>query len=132
MIDDEGRVVHEVVFAHPVERVWDAIVDADALARWLMPNDVAPQVGRRFQLDAGPPRGLIDAEVIALEPPHRVVWRWMLDGAVTTVTITLTATGTGTLLRLEHSDIPPEPRPRFDTGWVEKFDALAVVLAKSG
>jgi uncharacterized protein YndB with AHSA1/START domain len=135
MIDERGRVVHDVHFAHPIDRVWNALVDPDALAQWLMPNDFEPSVGRRFHFDAGPPRGRIDAEVIALEPPHRLVWRWMLDGAATTVTITLRADaegeGAGTALHLEHTDLPTELRPRFDSGWVEKFDDLAAGLGGS-
>jgi hypothetical protein len=32
------------------------------------------------------------------------------------------------LLHLEHADLPADPRPRFDSGWVEKFDSLALIL----
>ena len=129
MIDDEGGVVHEVRFAHPVERVWSAIVDPAALAQWLMPNDFEPRVGHRFHLDGGPPRGLVEAEVLDIDPPRRVQWRWMIDDVATTVTITLRADGDDTLLRLEHTDLPSDPRPRFDRGWVEKFDDLALLLS---
>ena len=128
MITDDGRIEHERHYPHPVERVWAALVDSDALARWLMPNDFVPTVGARFTFEAGPPRGTIDGQVVAVEPPHRMVWQWMLDGAATTVTITLRAVEGGTLLRLEHADVPDDPRPRFDGGWVEKFDALERVL----
>ena len=89
MIDDGGVVVHEVRFAHPVERVWSAIVDRAALAHWL------------------------------------------IDDVATTVTITLRADGDDTLLRLEHTELPSDPRPRFDRGWVEKFDDLALLLSEA-
>lgn len=129
MIDDDGRVVHEVRFAHPVERVWSAIVDRAALAQWLMPNDFEPRDGYRFHLDGGPPRGLVEAEVLGIDPPYRIQWLWMIDDVRTTVTITLRADGDETLLRLEHEDLPSDPRPRFDSGWVEKFDDLALLLS---
>ncbi len=128
MIDGQGRVVHDVRFAHPIERVWDAIADRAALAQWLMPNDFEPRVGHRFRLDAGPPRGFIEAEVVELERPHRIRWRWMIDDVATTVTITLRADGGDTLLHLEHADLPTDPRPRFDTGWVDKLRDLTTLL----
>ena len=128
MIDEDGQVVHEVRFAHPVERVWKAIVDPTALAQWLMPNDFEPTVGHHFQFEAGSPHGFFDVEVVALDPPRRIQWRWMIDGVATTVTITLRADGDATVLRLEHADLPSDPRPQFDTGWVEKFDSLQLML----
>ena len=132
MIDDDGNVVHELRFAHPVERVWAALVDSGALAQWLMPNDFEPVVGHRFRFDGGPEGGFFDVEVAELDPPHRLTWRWMIGGVATTVTITLradaAAAGPGTVLHLEHRDVPHDPRPNFDRGWVEKFDALALVL----
>ena len=131
MIDENGTVIHEVRFAHPVDRVWEAIVDRSALAQWLMPNDFEPRVGHRFHLDGGPPRGLVEAEVLDLDPPRRIQWRWMIDGIPTTVTITLRADAEGTLLRLEHTELPADPRPRFDSGWVEKFDSLDSLLRRT-
>jgi uncharacterized protein YndB with AHSA1/START domain len=128
MIGDNGDVVHEVRFAHPIDRVWNAIVDPEALARWLMANNFEPRVGHRFHFDAGPPRGRIEAEVLEIDAPHRIRWRWLLDGAATTVTITLRADGDATVLHLVHTDLPTDLRPKFDPGWIEKFDDLQLVL----
>ena len=73
----------------------------------------------------------IDAEVLEVDPPHRMQWRWVIDGAPTTVTITLRADGEATMLHLEHTDLLPDPRARFDTGWVDKFGDLATMLERS-
>jgi uncharacterized protein YndB with AHSA1/START domain len=130
VINEHGDVVHDVRFPHAVERVWDAISDPGALARWLMGNDFEPVVGHRFHFDAGPPRGLIDAEVLAIEPPTRLQMRWLLDDRATTVTITLLPDGDGTRLHLEHTGLNDVLRPKFDTGWVEKYENLELVLEK--
>ena len=131
MIDDRDCVVHDVRFSHPVERVWAALTDRDQLAQWLMPNEFEARVGHRFRFEAGPPRGDIEAEVLALDAPTRLQLRWMLDGVATTVTFTLTADGEGTRLHLEHAGITDASRSTFDGGWVEKFDDLAKALQEA-
>ena len=128
MIGENGDVVHEVRFAHPIDRVWNAIIEPAALAQWLMANDFEPRVGHRFHFDGGPPRGLIEAEVLEIDAPHRIRMRWMLDGAATTVTITLQADGDATVVHLVHTDLPTDLQPKFEPGWLEKFDALQLVL----
>jgi uncharacterized protein YndB with AHSA1/START domain len=128
VIDPQGRVVHDVHFPHPVERVWTALTDRAELAQWLMPNDFDARIGHSFRFEAGPPRGAIEAEVLAVDPPTRLQLRWMLDGVATTVTFTLEADGDGTRLHLEHAGIADESRTHFDSGWVEKFDDLAKLL----
>jgi len=35
----------EAVYDHPIERVWRAITDSQAIAQWLMKNDFEPRVG---------------------------------------------------------------------------------------
>jgi uncharacterized protein YndB with AHSA1/START domain len=128
MIASDGSVVHDVRFAHPIARVWNAIVDPDALAQWLMPNDFEPRVGHRFRFDAGMPIGYFDVEVVELDEPRRIRWRWMVDGAATTVTIDLRADGDGTVVHLVHSDLPTNRRAGFDSGWPEKFAGLELVF----
>jgi uncharacterized protein YndB with AHSA1/START domain len=42
MQSDADAIIHIVTYPHPIARVWFALTDADALARWLMPNDFRP------------------------------------------------------------------------------------------
>lgn len=96
-------LVFEVVYPHPVEKVWAAVTDSASLAKWLMRNDFEPTVGRKFQFRAKPVMGwsgVVDCEVLELEPPRRMVWRWKSDQIDTTVTITLDRVDGGTRLRL--------------------------------
>jgi uncharacterized protein YndB with AHSA1/START domain len=64
---------------HPPERVWRALTDAEALARWLMPNDFAPKVGHAFTMQTKPGPGfdaVVRCEVLELDAPRVMVWRW--------------------------------------------------------
>jgi uncharacterized protein YndB with AHSA1/START domain len=129
MIDGD-RVVQEHRYPHPVEAVWHALTDPDALAAWLMPNDFALVVGHRFRLDARPEFGFIDGEVLEVAPPTLLRCRWTVDGVPTTLTVRLQAEGDGTLLRLEQAGLGPEKGANFDGGWGEKLGRdLELVLA---
>jgi uncharacterized protein YndB with AHSA1/START domain len=132
MIQGES-VVHEVTYPYPPERVWRALVDPDELASWLMPNDFTPVVGRRFTMSCDP-YGTIQAEVVELDPPHKLSCRWLASFGETLVTMQLTPTEGGTRLRVEHrgwADSNTADRDQFDHGWTEKLTTrLAEVLAR--
>jgi uncharacterized protein YndB with AHSA1/START domain len=98
----------ERVYAHPPERVWRALTDPQALAEWLMPNDFQPRVGHKFQFRAAPRggwRGIVDCEVLEVDPPRRLSYLWQGDpkDRPTVVTWILEPTPEGTRLRLEHT-----------------------------
>jgi len=124
------RVVHEVRYPHPPAAVWRALTDPAELASWLMPNDFVPEPGHRFRLDARPEFGIIDAEVVEIEPPSLLRCRWTVLGVPTTLTIRLRPDGDGTLLELEHIRLGPDARPSFDGGWTDKLRKdLGLVLS---
>jgi len=98
----------EVEYAFPPERVWQALTDRAVLAQWLMETDFEPVVGRKFQFRTKPMpqwRGIVDCEVLTVEPPHRLAYTWQGDPEMepTVVTWTLTPVATGTRLCLEHT-----------------------------
>ena len=95
----------EEQYPHPPERVWEAITDSAALAEWLMPNDFQPKLGHRFQFRTKPQPGfdgIVNCEVIELDPPRRLAYTWKGGPLDTVVTITLTPHEGGTKLILEH------------------------------
>ena len=95
----------EVDYPHPPERVWQALTNRDALAVWLMQNDFAPVVGHRFQFHTAPAPGfdgIVQCEVIEVQPPTRLVYTWTGGGVDTTLTWTLTPTAHGTHVTLDH------------------------------
>jgi uncharacterized protein YndB with AHSA1/START domain len=104
-----SEIVLETVYGHSPDRVWRALTDPKELGAWLMPNDFIPTVGHRFQFKFGLQlgwRGIVDCEVLEVDPPRRLAYSWQGDPKhrVTTVTWTLTPTPEGcTRLKLEHS-----------------------------
>ncbi|MCU1415666.1 MAG: Activator of Hsp90 ATPase 1 family protein [Microbacteriaceae bacterium] len=91
----------------PPSVVWRALVDPALLARWLMPNDFEPSVGHRFQFWAEPVPGqqfdgVIECEVLTLEPERMLAISWVSSGLDSTVTWRLHPEGTGTRLFLTH------------------------------
>ncbi len=89
---DGTRVVHEVRYPHPPERVWRALTDPAELSAWLMPNDFTAEEGARFRLDARPDHlEPFDCEVLEMDPPRRLRTRWVVGGEPTTVTFELRA-----------------------------------------
>jgi uncharacterized protein YndB with AHSA1/START domain len=102
-------LVIEREFPHAQERMWRALTDSNLIQQWLMENDFEPTVGHAFTLRMPPMpnwNGIIDCQVLALEPPRLLSYTWASMGLPTTVTFTLTATASGTHLRLEQSGFP--------------------------
>jgi uncharacterized protein YndB with AHSA1/START domain len=101
-------IVIEMVYPYPIEQVWDALTQRDALAAWLMPNDFEPQLGHRFTFRVAPGQawsGTIDCQVIELTALQRLAFTWRGEGTTfdTLVTFRIQAVEGGTHLRLEHS-----------------------------
>jgi uncharacterized protein YndB with AHSA1/START domain len=96
----------EVTYQHIPEKVWRALTDPQAIAQWLMKNDFEPRVGHKFQFRVEPkPRGwtgIVDCEVLEVDPPRKLVYSWCGSGLDTTVAWTLEPVAEGTKVRLEH------------------------------
>jgi uncharacterized protein YndB with AHSA1/START domain len=132
-----NAVVYELVYPHPPERVWRALVEPGELAQWLMPaSGFAAVAGQRFTMSCDP-FGEIEAEVLAADPPRRLSLRWVNAAfGSTVVTFELSAVADGTLLRMEHggwADAAAAARDQLDSGWHAKLGAgLRAVLGPAG
>jgi uncharacterized protein YndB with AHSA1/START domain len=120
---------------HPPERVWQALTDPVTISAWLMAtDDFRPEVGAQFRLRTQhlSPTGWIDAEVLELDPPRRMVWAWSSkDNPPSRVTFELEPERSGTRLRLTHEgEIEPTIGAMLADGWPGRIELLAEVAAR--
>ncbi|WP_332768168.1 SRPBCC family protein [Phenylobacterium sp.] len=123
---------------HPPEKLWRALTQPHLIEEWLMKNDFEPVVGHRFNLRGGW-GGVLDCEVLAVEP-HRTLsytWNFKHDDAAfdltSVVTFTLTPTSTGTHLRMEQVGFRPDQKQAFggaQAGWRQFLENLDQLLAR--
>jgi uncharacterized protein YndB with AHSA1/START domain len=67
---DSDAVVLECDLPEPRDRVWRALTEKELLAAWLLPNDIRPEVGAKFQLEPA-----TECEVVEAEPGRILRWR---------------------------------------------------------
>jgi len=127
-------VVVEKEFPHPPEKVWRALTERSLIEQWLMQNDFEPVRGRAFTLRANPApnwNGIIECEVVAVEPNKTLSYTWGTLGMGTVVTFTLTPTDGGTHLRVEQSGFGPDQEKNYKGaiyGWKSFIGKLEGVL----
>ena len=111
-MSDVAETVEDIVLDYDLdeapEKVWRALTRPELVAAWLGPNDIVPEVGRRFALEPAPDK-VVDCEVIEADPERRLSYRWREAdgrGGVVDSTVTFEVTPTplgGSHLRLVHS-----------------------------
>ncbi|SFZ85760.1 Uncharacterized conserved protein YndB, AHSA1/START domain [Devosia enhydra] len=136
---DRSTATVERLILQPPEKIWRALTQPHLVAEWLMAGDIQPVVGHRFQL-TGTWGGVLDCEMLAVEPPRSLSYRWDFphdDPAYalkSIVTFTLTPTAAGTLLRVEQTGFRPEQKQAYGgahAGWkafLEKLETLTAGL----
>jgi uncharacterized protein YndB with AHSA1/START domain len=109
--------------------VFPYFTDPSLIIQWLGEwADLDPEPGGAFVLHLGtaPVRG----EYLEVDPPHRVVFTWGVDGrddlppGSTTVEVRLTADGPETVVELFHHDLPADAFASHLEGWRAKLAAL--------
>jgi uncharacterized protein YndB with AHSA1/START domain len=131
----------ERVMPHPPEKVWRGPTQGSLIEEWLMRNDFQPVVGYRFNFHSFPMphwNGVVDCEVLVVEPNKRLSYRWNASGEEaatgirTIVTWTLTPANGGTHVRMEQSGFRPEDAADYqgaNYGWQRYFAGLEGVVA---
>ena len=129
-------VIVEREFPHPPQKLWRALTQPHLIAEWLMKNDFVPAVGHRFNLRMDPQpnwNGVIDCEVLTVEPNKTLSYTWGALGLETAVTFTLTPAAAGTHLRVEQTGFSadrPQNYAGAKYGWQKFFGNLEQVLAR--
>ena len=144
MATETDRIETDVLIAAPLQRVWDLITSAEHLGSWF------GNAGAEIDLRPGGALslswtefGTFHGRVEAVEPPHRVAYRWLSrkDTRVeptpdnsTLVEFTLAAEGEGTRVAVVESgfdglDVDPAERAEalasHTTGWDKELGELA-------
>jgi uncharacterized protein YndB with AHSA1/START domain len=116
-------LVIEKEMLHPPEKIWRALTQNSLMEDWLMKNDFQPVVGHRFSFRATPVpnwNGIVDCEVLVVEPNSRLSYTWGSMGLKSVVAWTLTPTQGGTLVRMEQSGFRSEEDANYkgaSYGW---------------
>jgi len=139
---DTAAATHSLViereFPSNPKKLWRALTESNLIQQWLMENDFEPTPGHKFNLRTAPVQGwngVIDGEVLTVEPPCRLAYTWASMGMTSVVTFTLTATAAGTHLRMEQSGFPSTDSPYYKGamyGWqnfLGKLEQMARGLA---
>jgi uncharacterized protein YndB with AHSA1/START domain len=129
-------VVVEREFPFPPEKMWRALTQPHLIAEWLMKNDFEPVAGHQFSLRMDPQphwNGVIDCQVLAVEPNKMLSYAWATLGFESVVTFSLTPTATGTHLRMEQTGFRPDQPQNYQGakyGWQKFFGNLEQVLGR--
>jgi len=128
-------LVIEKTFPQPPQKVWRALTESPLIARWLLNNDFEPRPGHKFQFRSEPVQGwngIIDCEVLNVDPLKQLSYTWGSMGLETVVLFTLTPSGAGTLLRMEQSGFGPDYEHAYkgaNYGWQNFLGTLEKVVA---
>ena len=134
-IEGTRTVVLERTFAHAPEKLWRALTESPLVTQWLMKNDFEPVVGHKFQFRADPVpnwNGVIDCEVLVVDPLKQLSYSWGAFGLGTVVLFTLTPAESGTHLRMEQSGFGANQDAAYKGatyGWQKFLGNLETVIA---
>jgi uncharacterized protein YndB with AHSA1/START domain len=101
-----------------------------------MDNDFQPVVGHKFNFRAPPmPKwnGIIDSEVLVIEPNKKLSYSWGSLGLESVVVWTLVPTKSGTLVRMEQSGFRPDQEANYqgaNYGWQKFIGGLERVVGE--
>ena len=126
-------------FAHPIDKVWNAITENDLVSQWLVPTDFKAEVGATYSLkNPKDDCDMVTGKVIEATP-YRLVYSWINETAKeveTLITWNLVEENNGTTLTMVHSgisnysdEVAPGMIESYTGGWNRCFDNLGEILS---
>ncbi len=128
-------LVIEKELPHPPGKIWRALTQGPLIKEWMMDNDLQPVVGHKFSFRSTPMpnwNGVIDCEVLIVEPNKRLSYSWNSMGLESIVAWTLVETSGGTLVRMEQSGFRLDQETAYkgaNYGWQKFIGGLERVVA---
>jgi len=132
MIDQSGRVVHEIEVGLPPDEVFAFFTDAERLVRWIgLSASLSPVQGGGFRFEIQPGQ-FCEGAYVDVRPPEFVsfTWGWTdpawnLPPGSSLVSVRLTAAHGGTRVVLIHERLPGDMRTIHDEGWATFLTRLS-------
>ncbi|WP_340644196.1 SRPBCC family protein [Phenylobacterium sp.] len=128
-----GTVRFERRLPGPIERVWSYFADSDLRGQWLAPGPLEGRVGGTLELGfkhselspepydppggrgSGEARHILRCEVLEIDPPRRLSFRWGEDTSV--VVVELTPVGDEVALVITQSGLSAGHMTEVAGGW---------------
>jgi uncharacterized protein YndB with AHSA1/START domain len=119
------RLDWERTYPQSLERVWQAIFDAEEVSAWMkFPTQLEPRVGGKIHI-AFSAEGSLERIVCEFEPPHLLIYTW----GDSLVTWKLKGDAAETKLHFSHVGVRPELLDGLGAGWHRFLDQLQDHLA---
>ncbi|MBY0121650.1 SRPBCC domain-containing protein [Bacillus sp. S/N-304-OC-R1] len=117
-------------FTSSIDKVWNALTDANTLGKWIMANDFKPIVGYKCQFQNPQWNLIVDCEVLVVDEPYKLSYTWVGGPINTIVTWTLKEEEGKTYLHLEQTGFDKEDQAFNGAkyGWANMVGELQKVL----
>ncbi|WP_020533631.1 SRPBCC family protein [Flexithrix dorotheae] len=128
-------IIKKYQFAHPIQKVWEAISVGEEISSWFIEANFEAVVGFKYTFTHENTR--IIGEVLAVNPVYWLKYTWEVEGThvITTVSWKLEENVEGTLLTLEHTGMSKYTGEtavmmfnNFEEGWETCIDHLEKYL----
>ena len=132
------KLTLKAFYPHPPERVWAALTEPKALAKWFLPTDFKPLIGFRFRFEnlRRSADKAVQCKVLELIDGTQISYLWDdgEEGSPSVVRWTIKPKDGGTELQLEHESMS-SPKPyvliEADMNWRFAMHAsLSAFLAR--
>lgn len=131
--------------AAPAQMLFDAWLDPQSVAAWMLPFDTArtvahtdPVVGGGFRIDMHQPDGIVFEHVgkyLEIDPPRRLVFTWASPATQhkdSLVTIEFIESDGATEVSLIHEQLPEYMAQAHVGGWTSALDKLGARVERLG